>query len=118
MGGVEVFLHTYLIKELHEANDLLHALAVWRGRGGAVTHWTGVWLDPSTSIGALKRKLYLPLPGNGQFLGSIRQSLVFVILARSSKNDISVAVVVGVEVVVVMVVVVHIITCSHSGYLS
>ena len=50
--GKEVWLDTEVLDELYESSELFHGANVivpWKGKGGKISHWKGVFVDPEVS---------------------------------------------------------------------
>ena len=50
--GKEVWLDAEVLDELYESNELYHGADVivpWKGKGGKISHWKGVFVDPTVA---------------------------------------------------------------------
>ena len=50
--GKEVWLDTEVLDELYESSELFHGADVivpWKVKGGKISHWKGVFVDPEVS---------------------------------------------------------------------
>ena len=47
--GKEVWVDPEVLDELYDSSELFHGAKIkypWRGKGGKITHWNGVFVDP------------------------------------------------------------------------
>ena len=53
--GKEVWLDPYVLDELYDPKELLHGAKLsvpFKGKGGKITHWNAIYVDPSHSNSA------------------------------------------------------------------
>ena len=50
--GKEVWLEAYVVDELYNSTEMLHGaklMVPFKGKGGKITHWNTIYIDPSQS---------------------------------------------------------------------